>query len=219
MDTIGNRLRAVRKEFGFGQNEFGERLGVNQNALSQYENGNRKLPDEIMQKLAEIFDVNINWLLTGKGEMFLCDDDSQTVSNATDEFIQIDFLDSSACAGNGIANFQSEVLGKLPISPELIYPHQPAEVKAIRVKGDSMSPTLASGDVVLFVQGLVNDGNGIYILLHNGELFVKRLHFKMTGVIDIISDNPNYSNEQLTAGSNESPVIIGKVIYQVHKLN
>lgn len=212
---IGSRLRIVRKEFGFQQGDFAEKLGVLQNALSQYENGNRKVPDEIMHKLVDVFEVNINWLLTGKGEMFIGD-----VSTATpdDDMLYIDMLDAEACAGDGIENFEAEVIGKLPIGREFIFPHSAERVKAVRVRGDSMTPTLSSGDVVLFVQGL-NDGNGIYILLRRSELFVKRIHFKMSGgAIDIISDNPKYSNEELKTVE-DSPGIIGKVIYQIHKLH
>ena len=35
--TFGERLRALRKEMGYTQGEFAERVGIAQNNISQYE--------------------------------------------------------------------------------------------------------------------------------------------------------------------------------------
>lgn len=64
----------LRKHFAKRQGSFAELLDVNQQSISDVERGIKKIPYEIMEKLAG-FDVNINWLLCGKGEPFFNSDD------------------------------------------------------------------------------------------------------------------------------------------------
>ena len=70
MDTKNEmqaRLEAVRKSTGLSQAAFGERLGLSDRAYKNYELGIRDLPLRIALSLAQTFDVNLAWLLTGEG--------------------------------------------------------------------------------------------------------------------------------------------------------
>jgi len=68
---IGKRLKLIRKKKGITQSELGEKLGIQFQHVSKYERGETVPTWENLIKLAQIFDVNINWFLTGKGKMFL----------------------------------------------------------------------------------------------------------------------------------------------------
>lgn len=68
---IGKRLRLIREKKGITQAELGEKLGIQFQHVSKYERGETVPTWENLIKLAELYDVNINWLLTGKGSMFL----------------------------------------------------------------------------------------------------------------------------------------------------
>lgn len=68
---IGKRLRLIRERLGITQAEVGEKLGIQSQHVSKYERGETVPTWENLIKLTEIYDVNINWLLTGKGSMFL----------------------------------------------------------------------------------------------------------------------------------------------------
>lgn len=68
---IGKRLRLIRDKKGITQAELGEKLGIQFQHVSKYERGATVPTWENLIKLMEIYDVNINWLLTGKGSMFL----------------------------------------------------------------------------------------------------------------------------------------------------
>jgi len=43
---------------------------VAQSAVSQYEKGTRSPDSAFLSKLCSVFNVNLNWLLTGAGEMY-----------------------------------------------------------------------------------------------------------------------------------------------------
>lgn len=66
---IGKRLKEIRKYLNQTQQEFASSLNISQQALSKYENEDLQIPDEIKEILFKN-GININWLLTGEGEMF-----------------------------------------------------------------------------------------------------------------------------------------------------
>ena len=55
--TIGERIRASRKERGFSQKELGEMLGVSGAMIGQYETGQRKPRLDTLQRIAAALDV------------------------------------------------------------------------------------------------------------------------------------------------------------------
>jgi len=68
---IGERLKKLRKELRLSQNEFAEKLKIPQTTYSNYENEIARTPPEVLQSITDVFHVNLHWLLTGEGEMFL----------------------------------------------------------------------------------------------------------------------------------------------------
>jgi len=67
---IAENLVKVRKSTLLVQNDFALKLGISPRAYVNYERGERKPPYEVLISLYEIYDVNLNWLITGKGSMF-----------------------------------------------------------------------------------------------------------------------------------------------------
>ncbi len=65
------RVKELRKTLDLTMEKFGNRLGVTKVAISNIENGNRKLTEQMIKSICREFDVDENWLRTGKGKMFL----------------------------------------------------------------------------------------------------------------------------------------------------
>lgn len=73
--VISKRLIELRKTFKPNSaTAFASELGIKQATYSNYENAIRNIPDEIYQKLAINYNVNLNWLIAGIGEMFITKD-------------------------------------------------------------------------------------------------------------------------------------------------
>ena len=71
IDT-GQRLRLAREALGFfSQAAFGDAISINRAAIGHVESGLRLPSKKLRNALEEKYKVNINWLLTGKGPMFL----------------------------------------------------------------------------------------------------------------------------------------------------
>ncbi len=69
--NFGNRLIEVREILGFNQNEFAEKLNLAPQSLVRYEKNKVKPNIEFIEKLTNMFSVNSNWLLTGKGKLII----------------------------------------------------------------------------------------------------------------------------------------------------
>lgn len=63
-----NRIKQIRKDHKLTQVEFGERIGVKGNTVTNYETGLRNPTDAVVLAICREFNVNENWLRAGKGE-------------------------------------------------------------------------------------------------------------------------------------------------------
>ncbi len=70
MHTIGNGIRELRKALKLNQSDFASRIGSVQNTITGYETGRREPSNQVITLICREFNVNEEWLRTGKGEMF-----------------------------------------------------------------------------------------------------------------------------------------------------
>lgn len=68
------RIKAIRNSLGLSQTAFGERIGVKIGVIRNLEDGVTQLCPPLFELFCKIYNVNPNWLYTGKGEMFLPND-------------------------------------------------------------------------------------------------------------------------------------------------
>lgn len=69
--SIHQRFKEVRKKLNFTQTEFGEQLGKKLRVIQYYEANDSSITLDIILLLQEKFNINSDWLINGKGEMFL----------------------------------------------------------------------------------------------------------------------------------------------------
>lgn len=65
------RIKTLRKQLKMTQEDFAKRLGLARNSIANYEIGRREPTNAIVNSICREFNVNEEWLLTGKGEMFI----------------------------------------------------------------------------------------------------------------------------------------------------
>lgn len=73
--TQNERVKEIRKTLGLTLEKFGERIGVTRGSMSNIENGNRNLTEQMTKSICREFSVDCMWLTTGEGEMFIDTDD------------------------------------------------------------------------------------------------------------------------------------------------
>ena len=66
MKTLGYRLKSLRKNMQLTGEEFGAKMNVSKPTVSLWESDKRTPNAEMLQKIANFFDVSVDYLLIGK---------------------------------------------------------------------------------------------------------------------------------------------------------
>jgi transcriptional regulator with XRE-family HTH domain len=69
MDTLGERIKAVRMHFKLSLSKFAGKIDITKNSVINYEHNLRSPNAETLAKIIRIFDIDANWLLIGRGTM------------------------------------------------------------------------------------------------------------------------------------------------------
>lgn len=193
---VMNRIRALRAQNGIKQADLAKALRVSQAALSGYETGKFQADISTYIEMANFFGVSLDYLL-GKPE--------PSQSGA----VPVPVLGDVAAGLPLLA--EENILDYEDVSPEVA---ASGEIFGLRVKGSSMEPRIAPGDVVIVrKQEDVDTGDTAVVLINGDSATVKKVK-KETNGITLISNNPAYdpmyfSNDDIQ----RLPVtIIGKVI-------
>ena len=71
MDGTKERVQRIRTELKISLRDFSRRVFISKSLLNNIELGNRNINERTIQLISTEFNVNKDWLLTGKGEMFM----------------------------------------------------------------------------------------------------------------------------------------------------
>lgn len=77
---MNERLKELRKTLNITQAEFADKLKLKRNTIATYEMGKAIPSDRTISDICEKFDVNEDWLRTGKGKMFIKKSRDQEIS-------------------------------------------------------------------------------------------------------------------------------------------
>ncbi len=138
----------------------------------------------------------------------------ETCKSVSEDLAYIDYYtDVFASCGNGSIVFSSEKT-KLPVPVSMIDGYSKNKLYSIiNATGNSMSPTINSGDklIVEHWNGNQIQDNKIYVFCYNNEFFVKRLSKNIDEII-IKSDNPEYNVRTINSNAINDLVLIGKIV-------
>lgn len=193
---IGMRLRLERKKLGLTQAQLGERLGVGQSAVSDLENGNLASWHVHRDALAKIFSKPKTYFEPDDGEVSDSPDTRDGNQEAPDS-VAIPEYDVRLSAGGGFIVDQ-ETTRRFWSLPRFLVVDRlgvaPSQATVQEVVGDSMEPTLSSGDYVLIDLSDQRLGlPGVFAVWDGDALVCKRLE-RVPGSepakVRLKSDNP-----------------------------
>ena len=154
--------------------KFAEECGIGASKFSEILNGRMQAGADIMSTLVENYQISSFWLLTGQGDMFVKDvSPTGDFSLPTDRHISsqdIPLYGLDAAAGL-VAIFNSTAVEP---TDYLRIPNLPPVDGALYVRGESMSPLLKSGDIVIFKKKSLSLDSIIW-----GEIYI--LSFSLDG--------------------------------------
>lgn len=68
-ENYGSRIRILRKRRGLTQEQLAEKMNVSTPYIAKIENGKQTGPVELAVEFSEFFDVSLDYLLMGKGDL------------------------------------------------------------------------------------------------------------------------------------------------------
>ena len=193
------KLTELRTMRGMSQKELSEKSGLSQSYIAMLEKGERNLNYKTMQQIAQALKLNPEDLISQK-----------PVEN---DYVSIKIIDVVACCGTGIEALHENVIGTWDI-PLVKFRDfstaKPENVYMFQVDGDSMAPTLNTGDwaVADMAQNFISS-DGLYLIRTASGLMVKRIQSGLNNII-IRSDNPAYGEINANVGEIS---VLGRVIY------
>lgn len=227
-EDVCERLRAAVKNAG-GNQHVAAASGVPLASLNSYIAG-REMKAAVASRLADACGVSLEWLVTGRNTA--SDTSSQPVSAEGDEtsfsdsLVEFDNYDIVLSAGHGYYPSGEKIQRTIHLQKSLL-PNEITEhrkhVCALTVRGDSMQPSLDDGDLVLIRTDVESIKSGaIYAIRIDNSLLVKRLRLKANGNVEVVSDNPSYSTDELKAAEIRQMIrdggtpakIIGRVVWR-----
>ncbi len=173
----------------------------------------RKLAEEDRRKLARYFDVD-ETLLGGPGK---------APDASADSLIAIPRYDIRASAGAGAFTEREKPVAHLGFDPRFLKKlcnARPSDLSIIRVRGDSMYPTLADGDDIMVDRSNAGTAvaDGIYVLRRDDTLMVKRIAVHPgSRRLTISSDNGAYPS--WPDCPRDSVDVIGRVVWAGRKIS
>ena len=165
----------VKKGLLSSKKDFSEKFGFAYANLARYLNGQLKttIDSENYRKFVDA-GVNINWLLTGEGEMFQGKkEEVATVPH------KVPLLRQTVSCGPGQDWLDKDAIDSYIEPLDLIPKEAGAEIFAFRVKGTSMvGAGINDGDVVLFDARKGRDvSDDLYVFALDGSVYCKLLKF------------------------------------------
>jgi phage repressor protein C with HTH and peptisase S24 domain len=236
----GQRLRAWRESQSLTQRALGSVMGVSQGYIGNIEAGRSEPSRNFLQALTERFGVSADWILYGigipesaraagfetriAGKRIEPPDLGKPLGGdfrfGSEEFFLVRRMDLDVSAGHGLVAVQGGEHEMLALPRSWIMQHRVAPDLSVlvRVKGDSMAPTIPDKALIL-VDGMdrLAIRPGIYAFNRGEDSFVKRLVPSAPDaqgrptLLMIIADNPAYPPEGVSGPAIDELVIVGRV--------
>lgn len=155
------------------------------------------IPYKYLRKIANKLDTSIDWILFGKTHQSI--PKTETIQNHSQENnVTVPLYDTPASAGHGSFFDSENIIQHVPFDTSWLK-HEglhPKNLVCLPIKGDSMSPGLIDGDIVL-IDCAHRHGDGVFVLRIGDALRIKRVQWLANGSLRISSDNPLYQPEIL----------------------
>lgn len=204
-------LKELREEKGMNQQQLANALDVTRQTISNYENNKRVPNKEMLEIIADFFNVDMNYLY---GQ-------SDIKNKYQDFFNKYNNIIPLKKGSKKIPLIGTIAAGNPILAEEHIDEYIDIEEKVeadfcLRVKGDSMiNANIQNGDIVFIKKQPDVDDGEIAAVLIDSEATLKRV-FKIGDIVQLRSENPTFPPIQLNG---DLPVrILGKATYKLSKV-
>lgn len=196
MANFGSILKNLRTSRGITQGELATMLDVSRSTVGMYETGGREPDFETMEAIADIFNVDMDYLM-GRSQV----ERKHPISpprkeippgfQPLPEMVQVPLIGQIACG--------TPITAEENIKSYIGVPAAWRADFALECHGDSMSPTICDGDVVC-IRSQPEVEQGQIAAVRIGEEATLKHCYYQNGVVQLIADNPAVCLPMVFAG-------------------
>lgn len=176
-------IRDYRLRKGLTMKELGDRVGVSESAISLYELGKRRVSDEMLLRLSEELDTDVNHLL-GRSEPDLAEN-----------YVTFPIIAEAAAGYDTFAEYEDYTAGEIAVPPAWLKGRPKSDYFVIKVHGDSMYPLYQDGDLVLVLkQSTFNYSGQVGVVMYDDNMgTLKKVEYVMgEDWMRLVPINPAY---------------------------
>lgn len=208
---FGEILKDLRESRGYSQQELGEALNMTRQTISNYEKGRRTPHKEILEEIADFFNVDMDFLY---GKTKIENRYRQKLAEGANfELIELSPYASVPVLGSIPAGVPIEAIEDIVdhIDIPLKWVKSDDVYFALKVRGDSMYPLFLDGDTVIIRRQTTAETGDICACYVNGfDATLKRVKISEAGAITLQPENTNYP--PMTYTHPGEVTIAGKVV-------
>lgn len=213
MATFAERLRSLRQEKGWSQQRLADELKLSKSSVNMYERGEREPGFETMESIADLFNVDMNYLY-GRTDIKIADpivrNDTPTPQKPIPpgfrplpEMVQVPLIGTIACG--------TPITAEQNVERMVCVPSKWRSTFTLTCKGDSMEPRIHDGDLVA-IRSQPNVENGeIAAVRIDGEATLKHVYLH-DSFIELRPENPAFNSIILSREDMNNVVIEGKAV-------
>lgn len=202
--TVGERVKQARLKAGLNADELAAKIGKDRSTIYRYESNEiEKLPTSIIEPLSRALGVHPSYLMGWEANEDLVDIPAAT----TGVMIPVLGYVRAGVPMTAVENIVDyEEISKDDAAK--------GEHFGLVVKGDSMEPRFAEGDVVIVRKQETVENGEIAVVLVNGDDATVKKFYRSDNGIKLVSTNPTYDPFFYTPDEVDSlPVqVIGRVV-------
>jgi len=197
---FAKRLKELRVSRGLTQDDLARELNLVKSSISMYENGKRKPSFEVLEAIADYFNVNMDTLYSS-APVFV------------PSLKRVPML-GYAAAGQPLENLDGQ--DTFYVETDSRY----AVDFCITVRGDSMiNAGINDGDIVFVkAQPEVPNGKIACVEIDNERVCIKRFYKTDTGVM-LVSENPKYAPLQFSESNCTDFKVLGLAVLKQSEIN
>mgnify|MGYP002711909945 FL=1 len=175
---LGQRIRQLRNDNNWNQEELGKRMNLAKVTISQYENETRSPNPDIINQFADLFGVTVDYLLGRDNN-----------KNNTNDYITINVY------GRVPAGIPIEAIEEIEDTQDLsLDKYSPSkDYLGLIVEGDSMYPDYLPGDTIIVeVKPDCESGEDCVVYVNGYDATLKTVIKNQDGTITLKPINPEY---------------------------
>jgi phage repressor protein C with HTH and peptisase S24 domain len=202
MEGIHDRLRQFLKYEKITQQRVADDMGRTLQYVNGMVNGRSSVGKKVAARLQELYGVSSGWLLTGEGTMY-----AHSANNETEVVSEVPVVTMEPTKGRPYYNVDFRLGFDIMTNDQTTNPDYMIDFPPyndvdcwVNAHGDSMAPTISSGDIVALkriddISYLIN-GEIYAIVTSNGLRTIKRIRDNGT-TFTLMADNKEVGNQDI----------------------